>query len=125
VTVRRTILAGLLATLAMPAIAQSVKLQNHEIMALLSGNTAVGTWAGANYRQYFNPDGTAIYAQEGSRSALGAWRVQNNTYQSIWQSDAEWEGWFVMEFGGDFYWVSKTTPPTPFTLVAGKQLVAN
>jgi hypothetical protein len=123
--VRRTILAGLLAMLAMPATAQSVKLQNHEITALLSGNTAVGTWDGVNYRQYFDPDGTTIYAAEGLRSTSGEWRVQNDTYESIWQNDAEWEGWFVMEFGGDFYWVSKTTPPTLFTLLSGEQLVAD
>ncbi|MFT4742202.1 MAG: hypothetical protein ACI91Z_000173 [Yoonia sp.] len=123
--VRRTILAGLLAMLAMPATAQSVKLQNHEITALLSGNTAVGTWDGVNYRQYFDPDGTTIYAAEGLRSTSGEWRVQNDTYESIWQNDAEWEGWFVMEFGGDFYWVSKATPPTLFTLLSGEQMVAN
>ena len=50
-TVRRSILAGLLAMLATPVAAQSVKLQTLEITALLSGTTAVGTWAGANYRQ--------------------------------------------------------------------------
>ena len=122
-TVGRSILAGLLAMLATPVAAQSVKLQTLEITALLSGNTAVGTWAGANYRQYFDPDGTTIYAVDGSRSTLGEWRVQDDTYESLWQNDAEWEGWFVMEFGGDFYWVSKKTPPTPFSVLDGNQLV--
>ena len=121
---RRTILAGLLATFAVPAAAQSVKLRDHEIAALLSGNTAIGLWDGASYRQYFDPDGTTIYALDGARSTRGEWRVQNDTYESIWQRDGAWEGWFVMEFAGDFFWVSKSTPPTPFEILEGKQLVS-
>lgn len=35
-----------------------------------------------------------------------------------------WEGWHAMELAGDFYWVSKATPPTPFKIVEGEQLVA-
>lgn len=117
-------IAAFLSLLAGAAQAQSVKLQAHEIEALLSGNTAIGVWEGANYRQYFNPDGTTIYAQEGARSTVGEWRIEGDEYQSIWPRDAEWEGWFVMEFAGDFYWVSKNTPPTPFEVVEGQQLVA-
>jgi hypothetical protein len=114
------------AVLATGAAAQSVKLQAHEIAALLNGNTAVGEWDGIGYRQYFNPDRSTIYAAEGTRSALGEWRVdpERDEYQSIWPRDAEWEGWFVMEFAGDFYWVSKTTPPTPFRVIEGEQLIA-
>ena len=116
--------AAAFALLATPVTAQSVKLQEHEITALLSGNTAVGVWEGSNYRQYFDPDGTTIYAQEGARSARGEWRVQEGEYQSIWPGDADWEGWFVMEYAGAYYWVSKSTPPTPFRVLEGEQLVA-
>jgi hypothetical protein len=119
---------GLLTLLALatPASAQSVKLQAHEIEALLSGNTAIGTWAGENYRQYFDPDGSTIYAQEGARSARGDWRIDEarDEYQSIWPRDPEWEGWFIMEYAGDFFWVSKSTPPTPFKIIDGEQLVS-
>ncbi|WP_438955448.1 hypothetical protein [Cognatiyoonia sp.] len=117
-------LAAFLTLMAGAATAQSVKLQPHEIEALLSGNTAVGVWEGQNYRQFFNPDGTTIYAQEGVRSTVGQWRIEGDEYQSIWPHDAEWEGWFVMEYGGDFFWVSKTTPPTHFEVLEGEQLVA-
>jgi hypothetical protein len=117
-------LGAILSVLPVVGHAQSVKLEGHEIDALLSGNTAVGKWAGADYRQFFDPDGTTIYAQEGSRSALGEWRVEDDADQSIWPNDAEWEGWFVMEYAGAFYWVSKTTPPTPFRIEEGEQLVA-
>lgn len=123
--IRRTLILSLLA-LATPASAQSVKLKSHEIAALLTGNTAVGKWDGAQYRQFFGPDGVTIYAQEGARSARGEWRIDEvrDEYQSIWPRDAEWEGWYVMEYAGDFYWVSKKTPPTPFKIIEGEQLVA-
>ena len=106
--------------------AQAVKLTGPEIRALLTGNTAVGMWQGASYRQYFGEDGVTIYAQEGARSTRGEWRVDDEKleYQSIWPNDTDWEGWFVMEFAGAHYWVSKTTPPTPFQVLKGQQLVA-
>lgn len=107
------------------AAAQSVKLSGDQISELLSGNTAVGKWEDKPYRQFFGTDGSTIYAQNGSRSALGQWRVDNSVdeYQSIWAGDTQWEGWFVMEYAGAYYWVSKTTPPTPFRLIEGQKLV--
>ncbi|MEP4194868.1 MAG: hypothetical protein ABJL99_04445 [Aliishimia sp.] len=113
-----------LAILAGAAEAQSVKLRGDEINILLSGNTAVGLWDGTPYRQYFDADGTTIFAQPNARPARGEWRVEDEEYQSRWLGDTDWEGWFVMEFGGDWYWVSKTTPPTPFEVFDGEQLVA-
>ena len=108
-----------------PLVAQSVKLKAHEIAALLTGNTAIGTWNGAKYRQFFDADGSTIFAQEDARSARGEWRVDadRDEYQSIWARDADWEGWYVMEYAGDFYWVSKSTPPTPFRVLDGQQLI--
>lgn len=111
---------------AVPAMAQSVKLSADEIEILLSGNTAIGVWDGIPYRQFFAEDGSTIFAQDGARSALGEWRVDANLdeYQSRWPDDADWEGWFVMEYGGQWFWVSKTTPPSPFEMHDGQQLVA-
>ena len=110
---------------AFPALAQSVKLTAEQITQLLAGNTAIGKWEGKRYRQYFGPDGVTIYAQEGSRSTRGEWRVDQKAdeYQSIWPNDAEWEGWFVMEYAGAHYWVSKSTPPTPFKVEEGERLI--
>lgn len=106
------------------AAAQSVKLKAHEITALLQGNTAAGKWEGEEYRQFFGPDGVTIFAQAGARSTRGAWRVdaERDEYQSLWPRDTDWEGWFVMEWNGDFYWVSKKTPPTPFKVLEGQSL---
>ena len=108
------------------AQAQSVKLSADEIAILLTGNTAVGVWEGVPYRQYFGDDGVTIFAQESARSARGEWRVdvEAGEYQSIWAGDTDWEGWFVMEYAGDWYWVSKATPPTPFSVIDGEHLVA-
>ena len=106
------------------ADAQSVKLRGNEIGALLTGNTAVGVWNGTPYRQYFNADGSTIFAQEGARSARGEWRVEGEEYQSRWPGEEHWNGWFVMEYAGDWFWVSKSTPPTPFEVLEGEQLVA-
>ena len=122
-------LAALLIT-ALPAVAQETELARKltaiEIAQLLTGNTAVGVWAGANYRQYFRADGVTIYAQEGARSTRGEWRVDAaaEEYQSIWPGDAGWEGWFVMEYAGAHYWVSAATPPTVFAVLDGQRLVA-
>ena len=101
--------------------AQSVKMADHEISALLSGNTALGIWQGVQYRQYFAEDGTTIFAQEGTKSALGRWRVDTTAdeFQSIWARDTIWEGWYIMVYAGAFFWVSKSTPPTLFKVVEG------
>lgn len=119
-------LATAFALMASTATAQSVQLSADAIDELLSGNTAIGDWDGVPYRQYFGEDGTTIFAQDGARSARGEWRVDTelDEYQSIWPSDDDWQGWLVMEFSGDWYWVSKTTPPTPFQIVEGEHLIA-
>ncbi|MCK0151924.1 hypothetical protein MWU54_17910 [Marivita sp. S6314] len=108
------------------AQAQAVKLTGDEIRALLTDNTAVGRWDGVKYRQFFGADGVTIFTQDGARSARGTWRVDDAEleYQSIWPGDESWEGWFVMEYGDTYYWVSKSTPPTPFQVLDGQQLVS-
>ncbi len=122
---RTVVVTACFALAALPASAQAVKLKAHKIVALLSGNTAVGTWEGVAYRQFFGADGQSIFAQAGTRSQLGQWRVdaQRDEYQSLWPRDADWGGWFVMEWAGEFFWVSKSTPPTPFRIEDGQQLV--
>ena len=116
--------AAAFCVMASAADAQSVKLDGDEIGALLTGNTVVGVWEGANYRQFFGADGVTIYVQENARSTRGEWRIEGEEYQSIWRNDANWEGWFVMEYAGQWFWVSKTTPPTSFEVLEGEQLIA-
>lgn len=124
------LLAAVLGTVMMvgAAIAQplAVKLTADEIAELLTGNTAVGSWDRVGYRQYFGDDGVTLFAQDGARTARGEWRIDpvEDEYQSIWPGDAEWEGWFIMQWEGAYYWVSRATPPTPFEVFEGQQLVA-
>jgi hypothetical protein len=121
---RRIAIIGLALMFATPLFAQSVKLTAAEISTLLTGNTAVGVWEGAKYRQFFNEDGSTIYAKEGGQFLLGEWQidVSRDEYQSIWAGDVEWEGWYVMEYLGTYFWVSKRTPPTPFKMLEGQRL---
>lgn len=123
---RRFALVVGLALMATTSAAQSVKLGAEQITELLSGNTAVGAWEGVKYRQFFASDGSTIYAQPQARSALGQWRVDSvrDEFQSIWPRDNDWEGWYVMEYASAYFWVSKATPPTPFRVLEGEQLLA-
>jgi len=114
--------ACLFALCATAVNAQSAKLNSPEISALLTGNTAVGKWGGTPYRQYFGTDGKTIVAQPQVPSVHGQWRVEDDELQSRRTGDTVWEGWFVMEYAGVWYWVSKTTPPTSFEVVQGEHL---
>ena len=91
---------------------QLKKLSAQEIQNLLSGKTAIGQWDGKNYRQYFREDGITIYAQQGSRSSRGKWRVDTteNTYQSLWEVGG-WTSYPVASDGETLYWLSSALPP--------------
>ncbi|MFQ3183802.1 MAG: hypothetical protein ACI901_000901 [Octadecabacter sp.] len=117
-------LALAFAILAGSVESQSIKLQADEIATLLSGNTAAGVWDDVLYRQYFGDDGVTVFSQGGTEILRGKWRVdaELNEYQSIWSNNVEWAGWYVMKFSGNWYWVSKTTPPTQFEVLEGEQL---
>lgn len=106
--------------------AQAIKLDNMEIRTLLTGNTAIGRLDKKNYRLYFGDDGKITLQRDGEATSQGEWRVDDeiSEYQSILQGEQQWTGLFVMKFGETYYWVSKATPPTPFQVLEGRQLVA-
>ena len=103
---------------------QAEKLSGEQIRAVLTGNTALGRWDGVPYRRFFGPDGVTVWAQKDAQPVERTWRVDDRTqeYQSQRSGDLDWEGWFVMDYGRTLYWVSHSTPPTPFHVVPGKQL---
>ncbi len=121
------LLPAALLAFATPVLAQpnAVQLDAAEVTALLTGNTAVGVWDGTPYRQYFGEDGVTLFAQPEARTTRGQWRVdpESDEYQSLWPGDAEWEGLIVMIWMDEYYWLSRSTPPTPFEVVEGQQLV--
>lgn len=109
------------------ASAEAVKLNGQEIRNLLTGNTAIGRLDGKKYRQWFGNNGIMLLSQGGLDTVGGEWRVDDisQEFQSILNGSDHWSGWYIMEFGKTYYWVSKTTPPTPFQIVEGKKLTAD
>ena len=122
---RKTILVGLALCIACAGHAQSVKLTSNQILELLSGKTVVGSWSGKDYRQYFDEDGSTTFLGKDNNKIIGKWKFDQNTdeLKSVLYEDQEWESWYVMEYTKDYYWVSKTTPPTQFEIENGKKLI--
>ena len=114
--------------LAAQVSADEKTLTAAEIKQLLTGNTAIGRWVDHNYRQYFNSDGSTIYAQENARSSTGRWRINSatNHYESWWQRAGWGAGYSILLKEGVYYWVSSagSTEPQSFEMVPGSQLVA-
>jgi len=109
------------------ANANDKTLSAAEIKDLLTGNTAVGEWLGSKYRQFFDDDGSTIYAQENTRSSLGQWRVSfsKNHYESWWERVGWGEGFSIVVKDDVYYWVSSAgnTEPQAFEVVSGSQLI--
>ena len=122
-TRRQACLLSISALFFVGSCKKSSAINADEITTLLAGKTAIGVWAGSEYRQYFNPDGSTIYAQYGSRSALGKWRVNTDTnqYESWWESSG-WESWRVTLENGTYYWVGDGGK-FAFEVVEGQQLI--
>ena len=106
------------------APADEVRLTATEIGDLLRGRTAIGTWQGTPYRQYFYADGTTIFAPKGQRSTRGEWRIDpaRDVYESWWEGPG-WEAWSVIRREGSLYWTGSGIEPEPFVMVDGQDLV--
>lgn len=106
------------------AKAEEAPLTATEIADLLRGNTAIGFWHGTPYRQFFNGDGSTIYAAKGQRSTLGRWRVDpaRDLYESWWERSG-WEAWGVARLDGTLYWTGPDTEPQAFRVLEGQHLV--
>lgn len=123
-SVKSTILSLSLLASAPLAFAGDVKLTASEIVDLLRGKTAVGFWQGTPYRQFFNADGSTIYAAKGQRSTLGKWRVDpsQDLYESWWEGSG-WEAWSVIRRDGKLYWTGAGVEAIAFQMLDGQQLV--
>lgn len=113
--------------LSSQSFADEKTLTAFQIKKLLSGNTAIGRWIDHDYRQYFDKDGSTIYAQEKQRSSLGRWRVNRltNHYESWWEQVGWGSGYSVVLKDGVYYWVSSvgSAEPHAFEVVQGSQLL--
>jgi hypothetical protein len=122
--IRKVLFLALVLFVSSLANAQSVKLTSVQISEILNGNTASGIWGGEVYHQYFGVDGTTTIIKAGNLKKIGKWKINDDTeeFLSRFPGDIDWQGWYIMEYSGDYYWVSKTTPPTKFKLEIGNKL---
>ena len=106
------------------AQAEPVSVPAAEIRALLNGNTVHGTWSGEEYKQYFDPSGSTIYAPRKSQSTAGKWRVNDKTdqYESWWERSG-WSAYGIAREDGQLFWISRGLSPQPFKVLPGQQLV--
>lgn len=100
----------------------SVQMTAPQIEALLSGNTIRGTWNGAPYTQFFDPNGLTVYLPEGGRPDQGKWRVNAETdqYESWWER-TNWTGYAIMATNDGYAWASRGALQ-PFEVFEGKQV---
>ena len=113
----------LLALVCLTAQATADPLTGSQIAALISGNTTVGLWHGAPYRQSFRAVGTTIYAQKGSRSSLGHWRIEAGTdkFQTLWPNE-DWTTYGVDRTGATLSWIDTAGTFHPFVIETGENL---
>ncbi|WP_297771347.1 hypothetical protein [uncultured Roseovarius sp.] len=117
------VLGGLAIGYGLPADADPTRVNASAIEALLSGNTIVGSWSSAPYRQFFKSDGTTIYVPDVGRPDEGRWRVnaETNNYESWWRST----GWtpyaMVRTEDGAYAWVNGDSLE-PFDVLEGRQV---
>ncbi len=122
--IRKVLFLALVLFASSLANAQSVKLTSVQISEILNGNTASGKWYGEVYHQYFDVDGTTTIIKAGDLKKIGKWKINGDTeeFLSRFPGDIDWQSWFIMEYSGDYYWVSKKTPPTKFKIEIGNKL---
>ena len=111
--------------LPITAAAEPIPLTATEIRALLTGNTAIGTWVDHDYRQWFTDGGTTYYAPKHGRSTRGRWRVNDVTdeYESEWGESGTWDGYGIIKDGDTYLWITDGIDPQAFTVLPGEHLV--
>lgn len=120
--------AFLLMMLPLAAHAAPQVVPGNKIKQLLTGNTILGTWAGQPYRQYFDANGSTIFAQKSATSTYGEWRIdlEENLYESWWRGSG-WSGYQVVEENGQYFWMSQKDGQKdglqPFEVLDGQQLL--
>ena len=110
----------LLLPLAGAAEAQSRQLTGAEIAEVLTGNTAVGDWEGARFRQLYREDGTTLHTRTDGARGEGIWRVsENGLYEESWDGGETWTAWTVRRVAGRLVFLGRDLPTTPFAVEPG------
>lgn len=124
---RRTVITGAFAAgllFALPAASDGPpRLGPEEIAALLSGNTAIGTWDRRLYRQYFAEDGRTLYKPNARPVEEGKWRVNPDTgaYESWWEQTG-WTAYEIGIVGYGYVWIDSEGKTHPFEMRDGNRL---
>lgn len=105
-----------------PAAAQDGPLTGSDIERLLTGNTAEGTWDGASYKSYFDPNGVTIYDAQNADPQEGRWRVNEATdkYESFFEA-VGWTEYTVLSTDTGYAW-KRNGNAQPFDVVEGNSL---
>lgn len=102
-------LVVLLAMLTAPAVlADERPLTEAEMVAVLSGRTAISTDPATPYRQYFDPDGETTFVPEGGPPDVGQWRIGAGQYCSHWGGDG-WDCYDMIGEGDAITWIWRAT----------------
>ena len=100
-------------------------LEAAALREMLGGNTIEGRWGTDNivYRQYFAPDGAALYAEDGAIVKRGVWQVQDDGYTcAAWAQDDE-RCYQAMLKDDVLYWIdAENNLGYPFEVLPGEQL---
>lgn len=76
--------------LSLPSLAAEMPLSGAEIEAALAGNSVVGVKDGNTWRQTFEINGRTMYFAESAPPSNGKWRVEGDTYCSLWPPQGRW-----------------------------------
>ena len=105
--------------------AKETRLTAAEIETAISGNSVKGQFRGDSYKQYFDPDGSAIYSWLGSQPTLrGKWRVDEAKDQYC-SSFPQWGSacYEIYRDGDALIWVVPGSGQRlPAELLSGKHL---
>ena len=103
------------------AAAGEAKMTGPEITEALTGNTVQGVWGSTEYRSYFDPSGTTIYATRRGQD-VGRWNVKGDRYCSVWERSGE-SCYDLLRDGDQIIWIVPASGKRyPSTLVKGKAL---
>lgn len=113
----------LLVVLTAPtAFADERPLTGEEMIATLTGRTAISTDPATPYRQYFGPDGKTTYVPEGGPADVGLWRVRGGQYCSQWGGSG-WDCYDMFGEGDAITWIWRATGAAfPARMVDGNAL---
>lgn len=106
------------------SLADPSPMTQAEFETLIAGNSIVGVWGEAEYRQYFHNSGSTTYVERGGSPSQGYWRIDSGgRYCSTWPPSSHESCYDVERDGDELIWHVPSTELTYSSIVVtGKQL---